>query len=390
MAPHPRDESSEPSSEQGELQRILDAVLDGLVVLSAAGRIERINDEACRILETSAELALGRSFADFVGPDHPTLRMIERVQETGRPRVGDDIAIERRFGSDLEVDVSISARAEQAGGSNGSVVVLRDRTIGNTLRAERSQREQLASYGHIATGIAHEVKNPLGGIRGAAELLTLRAEDERTKRTADLIVREVDRITALVDELMVFARGEALVPAPLNLHQVLDGVLELVQADPLASSTRFERVYDPSIPELVGDANRLTQVFLNLTRNAVQALGDAGGQLTITTRMALAHRIVGADGRALPTVEVVFEDNGPGISPEILGRLATPFFTTRQSGTGLGLAVSRHWISRHGGRMEIESDPGQGARVRVALPLDGPGATIDPDEAQRPAGTTSA
>ena len=112
----------------------------------------------------------------------------------------------------------------------GVVIVLRDRTIGNSLREEVSQREKLASYGHIAAGIAHEVKNPLGGIRGAAELLQLRAKDDRTQRTTELIVREVDRITSLVDELMVFARGETLASGPLNLHQLLDQVLELVEA----------------------------------------------------------------------------------------------------------------------------------------------------------------
>jgi two-component system nitrogen regulation sensor histidine kinase GlnL len=358
--------------DQSELQRILDAVLDGIVVLSASGGIERINDEACRILETSAELAVGRSFADFVGSDHPTLHMAIRVQETRRPRVGDDILLERRFGSPLEVDVAVSARPDEDDQTAGVVVVLRDRTIGNTLRAERSQREQLASYGHIAAGIAHEVKNPLGGIRGAAELLTLRGADERTKRSADLIVREVDRITALVDELMVFAKGEALAPVPVNLHRLIDEMLELIQADPMASEVRFERAYDPSIPDLLGDPNRLTQVFLNLTRNAIQAIGESGGQLTITTRMALARRLVGPDGRARATVEIIFDDDGPGIPPEIMDRLATPFFTTRQSGTGLGLAVSRHWVTRHGGRMQITSNPGDGARILVALPLAGP------------------
>ena len=365
MTPPPDDDT--PS----ELQRILDAVLDGVVVLCAKGRIERINHEACRILETSAELALSRPFGDLIGHDHPTITMAERVQRTRRPRAGDDVALDRRYGTDLEVDVAISALPDEGAEPAGVVIVLRDRTIGNTLRAERSQREQLASYGHIAAGIAHEVKNPLGGIRGAAELLTLRAEDERTKRSADMIVREVDRITALVDELMVFARGEALCTAPVNLHLLIDQVLELVEADPLAANVRFERIFDPSIPDLLADANRLTQVFQNLTRNAIQALADRGGQLTITTRMAIAHRIVGPDGRPHPTVEIVFEDDGPGILPEILDRLPTPFFTTRQNGTGLGLVVSRHWVDRHSGRMQIESDTGRGARILVALPLDG-------------------
>ncbi len=139
---------------------------------------------------------------------------------------------------------------------------------------------------------------------------------------------------------------------------------------------------EPSIPPVVGDGNRLTQIFLNLSRNAIQAMGDEGGRLKVTTRMSLNHRVAGPEGRPVPTVEVSFEDDGPGIPDEILDRLATPFFTTRSEGTGLGLAVSQHWVTRHGGRLQIENivDDGEndsknapiaslGVRVRVDLPL---------------------
>lgn len=352
------------------LNRILDAVLDGVIVLSPAGVIERINDEACRVLECSAESAAGRPLGDLAGSDHPMIGLAEQVQRTRQPMMQDDVPLARRFGSQAEIDVAVSPIPEEPGESEGGVVVvLRDRTIGNTLREEASQRERLASYGHIAAGIAHEVKNPLGGIRGAAELLEQRADDDRTRRTAQVIVRAVDRIAGLVDELMVFARGESLRFAPVNLHRVIDEVLELVSAEPLAANVIFDRVFDPSIPELSADGARLTQVFLNLARNAVQALDGSGGTLEITTRMKLQHRLVGSDGRPVPTVEVVFRDDGPGISPEIFDRLATPFFTTKSDGTGLGLAVSRHWVSLHGGRLGIESNAPRGACFRITLPL---------------------
>ena len=124
------------------------------------------------------------------------------------------------------------------------------------------------------------------------------------------------------------------------------------------------------IPDLVADADRLTQVFLNLARNALQAMDQAGGTLTVSTRMLLEGRLVASDGRPTPTVELTFSDTGSGISPDILDRLATPFFTTKSTGTGLGLAVSRHWISRHGGRIQIENDPKgiELAKSRLLLP----------------------
>ncbi len=359
---------------QQELQRILDAVLAGVIVLAPAGAVQRINAEACRIIETSLQMAPGRSLATLLHERHPLLELARNVQSTRRPVIEDGVAIARRFGGDLEVEVAVSPLPEENGDTSGVVLLLRDRAVGKSLREQASQREQLASYGLIAAGIAHEVKNPLSGIRGAAELLSKWTGDARGQQSADLIIREVDRITRLVEELMVFARGDELMRESLNLHRLLDQVLELVAAEPAAANAEFERNYDPSIPDLMGDANRLTQVFLNLARNAVQAMGEAGGRLSVTTRTPLRHRLVGADGRPVPTIEITIGDTGPGIPDEIADRLATPFFTTKPDGTGLGLAVSRHWLTRHGGRMQIESEPGLGTKVRVSLPLQVGGA----------------
>ncbi len=350
------------------LQTILDAVLDGVVVVDDAGRVELLNAEACRILETSSAHAQGVPIERVAGPDHALATVTGKVLDQLRPAIADEIAIERRFSGDLIADLAVAPLPEADGA--GAVLVLRDRTIQNSLRETLSEREKLTSYGHIAAGIAHEVKNPLSGIRGAAELLELRAEDDRSRRTAGLIVREVDRISALVDELMVFARGEALDPQPVNVHQVLDEVLELIAADPLARETRIERIYDPSIPELMADASRLAQVFLNLGRNALQAFDEKGGELVVRTRVSLDRRVAASDGRMLPTIVVEVRDDGPGIPPEDLQRLATPFFTTKPDGTGLGLAVARHWVTQHGGTLDVRSSVGTGTTVRVTLPLE--------------------
>jgi two-component system nitrogen regulation sensor histidine kinase GlnL len=192
--------------------------------------------------------------------------------------------------------------------------------------------------------------------------------DAKTRDAAELIVREAGRIASLVDDLMVFTQGESVRFAETNIHRVLDDVVDLVTMESADSEVSIERRFDPSIPPLAADADRLIQVFLNLARNALQALAGAG-HLVIETRMTLQHRLTLQSGRSVPTLLISVEDDGPGISPEMLEKVATPLFTTRIGGTGLGLAVAQHWVSRHDGTLRIESVLGEGTRVRVALPL---------------------
>ena len=351
------------------LHDVLDAILDGVIALSPHGEIRWLNEQASQILGTSPETGVGQRLGQLLGNPHAVLNLIATVQSTGRPIVEDEVSLSRPFGMDRVVSVSVSPLATSGNDKPGTVVVLRDRTAFVDLLDDAAQRDRLASYGQIAAGIAHEVKNPLGGIRGAAELLERRVDDEGSRNTAKLIVREVDRIASLVDELMVFAKGEVLDRNFVNLHRLLDEVVELVQTESAAQGVVFERVYDPSIPEIPGDADRLKQVFLNLIQNAVQAMENGGGKLTLSTGMALENRLKGEDGHPRPTVVICFEDEGPGISPDIQQHLSTPFFTTKVNGTGLGLAVSRHWITRHGGRLKIDASHEGGGRVRVKLPL---------------------
>lgn len=352
-----------------QTQTILDAVVDGVVVLDRMARVELLNAEACRILESSSASIAGTNFEKLLGQGHAISALAQSVLRDGRSATANEVGIERRFSANLVVDAAVAPLLEEDGQVGGIVIVLRDSTIQNSLRDAASQQEKLASYGHIAAGIAHEVKNPLSGIRGAAELLEARTNDERARKNARLIVREVDRISSLVDELMVFAKGEKLDRQLTNIHRVLDAVLELIGLDPLSEKVSVERVYDPSIPELMADERRLTQVFLNLARNALQAFAGAAGSLTVRTRVSLDHRLPGNDGRLLPAVVIEFIDEGPGISERDLRRLATPFFTTKAQGTGLGLAVARHWASQHNGTLDIQSTKGEGTTARVSLPL---------------------
>lgn len=352
--------------QERDLQCVLDAMLDGLLVLDAEGNVERINDAACRILETSAESVTGLSVERLLGPGHSLTKLSRAALASGRAVVESECEVERRLAGDLVVDVAVSPLGESE--PVGAVVALRDRTLKRNLEQERGEREHLNAFGRFAAGIAHEVKNPLAGIRGVAELLASRAEDARTRESADLIVREAGRIAGLVDELMVFTQGDSIALRPVNVHRVLDDVLHLVAAEEEASGLRVLRLYDPSIPELLLDEGRLKQVFLNLARNALQAM-EGSGDLSVETRTTIDHRIVLPGGESVPTLLVDVADDGPGIAPELLEKVMTPLFSTRLEGTGLGLAVARHWVARHDGTLRIESQPGRGTRVRVAFPM---------------------
>lgn len=350
------------------LAGVLDAVLAGIVVLDAEGRVDFANAAASRILEQSSGAVRGEKVESLLGPAHSLARLARGVLASGRSAAEDQCAVERRFEEPLAVDIAASPLVGDDGRVEGCVLFLRDSTLQRNLQQVVVERQALSAFGHIAAGVAHEVRNPLGGIRGAAEILGARAGDERSRDAARLIVREVDRIAELLDGLMAFAQGGALRLAPHNIHQVIDHVIGLVTHDPLARELRIVRAFDPSIPLVWIDADRLTQVFLNIARNAMQALDAKPGSLTITTGMRLDRKLV-SNGQHFPSLRIDFSDDGPGIPPELLAQIPTPFFTTRSGGTGLGLALSQHWVVRHDGTLRITSEAGRGTRVRVEIPM---------------------
>ncbi len=358
------------------LALVIDALLSGVVVIDAGGTVREMNTAACRLLMTSAETARRRPVEQVLGRE--LSRYVRTVLAEGRGLVENEILLEPRVGDAtgsgnrlVEIAVSPFRDAEERG--DGVVLEIRDRSIQRELLDAESERHRMTSFGRIAAGIAHEVKNPLGGIRGAGELLARRSDDPRAKKTAELVMRETDRISALLDDFMELARDERLRPRAVNLHRVLDDVLDLHDLDPLSEGVEIVRLYDPSIPELMADRDRLAQIFHNLVRNALQAMNEGEPQgnarLEIRTRIDLALRLATGERSRGPAVEISIRDSGPGIPDDLRDRITEPFFTTRAAGTGLGLAIAQHWVAGHGGRLALEGEPGKGTRARVHLPL---------------------
>ena len=237
-----------------------------------------------------------------------------------------------------------------------------------TLRVPRSNPRSL-DFEALAAGLAHEIKNPLAGLQGSAELLAREAEGN-ARMYAEVIAREAKRVDGLVRELLDLSRPAALIPAPLNIHAVLEDVLILARGMAGGGDVAYAERYNPSLPLVLGDREKLTQVFLNLVRNAIDAVQDQPArEISFETGVA-SLRLRSAGGRSRPIARVAVTDSGPGISDAMLPRLFTPFSTSKPHGTGLGLAISRRIVEAHGGRIEVRNRTGGGAEVTVFLPLE--------------------
>jgi two-component system nitrogen regulation sensor histidine kinase GlnL len=239
-----------------------------------------------------------------------------------------------------------------------------------TLRTPRSSSRSL-DFDALAAGLAHEIKNPLAGLQGSAELLAREAEGS-AREYAQVIAREAKRVDGLVRELLDLARPAALQALPVNIHSVMGDVRILARGLPGADRINFVERYDPSLPDVLGDPEKLTQVVLNLVRNAIDAVAAVERPEVIFETSVASRRLRAASGRTRPLARVAILDNGTGISEAMLARLFTPFATSKAHGTGLGLAVSRRIIEAHGGRIEVRNRITYGVEASLYLPLEVP------------------
>lgn len=350
---------------------------EGIIVIDQGNHVAYVNQTAEQLTGLSQSQVWGRPYTDLFSSNAWATEIIQRTVSSGYSRTAGEGELWGRAPRSTSVRITCSPIFTAEGVYLGLTLVIHDLSYQKEL-AETAQREdRLTHLGVVAAGLAHEIKNPLAGIRGAAQLMQKRVQqDPSAVEYAGVMIREVDRLSGLLEQLLNLSTPPSLDMRPVNVHKILTEVL-LLERETLSPHQRIQTQFDPSLPDVQGDEAQLAQVFRNLIKNAVQALASQrGGELSITTRMATSFHMLRSEAQnagGMPRrgrfLAIDFADNGSGISPEHLPRLFTPFFTTKTKGTGLGLAVSQKIVAQHGGTIRVESDPGQGTVFHVYLPV---------------------
>lgn len=344
-------------------EALWDLVDGGLIALDSAGVVRNMNVAAERLLGRSLRHVVGDTLERLL-PGYPVaLDLIVRASNLKMPCRLRDAKFSTAPGSELAVSLTAVPLFGNDGESAGVLLQIEETGAAERLAEDKRLNETLDSLGSMAMAVAHEVKNPLAGIRGASQLLELEAKNDSAIACTDLIRTEVDRITRLLDRLLGLAEEQFIQEKELNIHEVLNHVIKVCEhGNPVPG-----RDYDPSLPNIKGDRDQLIQLFLNLTQNAMEATGP-GGTVTISTR--ISERVRYEHGRRRQFLLVEVKDNGPGILPAIAQKIFLPFVTSKNKGTGLGLAISQKIINEHGGMIEFDSKPGQTV-FRVFLSVSG-------------------
>jgi two-component system nitrogen regulation sensor histidine kinase GlnL len=346
----------------------LNALPHPILMIGADGRIAGANVAAEDFFEVSLPVLRRHSLRELVPFGSPLLALIDQVRRRAAPvneyRV--DLGTPRNPGERI-VDLHVAPVPERPG---HVVVMLLERTIADKMDRQLTHRGAARSVIALAAMLAHEIKNPLSGIRGAAQLLEQSAGDEDRTLTR-LICDEADRIVKLVDRMEVFADERPVEREPVNIHVVLDHVRKLAQTG-FARHIRFTQDYDPSLPPVYANRDQLVQVFLNLVKNAAEAIGEetSDGEIQLTTAFRPGVRLTmpGNKTRVSLPLEFCVKDNGPGVPEDLVQHLFDPFVTTKPSGSGLGLALVAKIIGDHGGVIECESQA-RHTVFRVLMPM---------------------
>ncbi len=338
------------------------------LLVSPEGKITMANLAAETLLNTSQPALVERGWDAAFGADATVPSLIERARRQGNGCAAYDVELSLAFGRPVRVDVLVNLVTEAPG---WLAVALQSRAAASLVDRQVQQQGATRSAEGVAQMLAHEIKNPLSGIRGAAQLLSSDGvcADEREELTG-LIVNEVDRIAKLVDRLESFTDTRPVTLRPENIHELL-GHVRRVAARGFAQGIQIRERYDPSLPLVAANRDAMIQVFINLLKNAAEASGDSG-EIGISTSFRPGLKVRpsgGAEVVSLP-LEVRITDNGPGLTEALADHVFKPFVTSKPGGSGLGLALVAKIVADHGGVVEYERDQVKKQTIfRILLPV---------------------
>jgi PAS domain S-box-containing protein len=352
-------------------QAVLAGLPDAVIAVDGGLRVVFWNTAAEVLVERSARRAEGRLLKELFAADASLVRRLSETLATGESRSEADGVIERPDHRQLPVGIVTAPLFDRDGRVEAAVAVVRDLSRIRQLEGEVRRGETLAAAGRMAVGLAHEIRNPLGAIRGAVQLLDRElAPDSPLHEYTRVLLSEVDRVNRSIEMLLNLARPARIHPVPLNLHQIIERVALLSEEMAREAHVTILKRYDPSLPPILGDEDRLMQVFHNLVRNAVEAMPD-GGQLTLVTRLSLNPLFgkvdLGSGHRTMVEAQVI--DEGTGIPAAVRARIFDPFFTTKERGLGLGLAICHQVLEQHRGAIQVDHGERRGTAVTCFLPI---------------------
>lgn len=341
---------------------LLDNMNTAVVCLDGALRVQYLNPASEILFAVSARHCDGEPVARVLPQLADQHRHFQQALDEGAAYTERELKLAQPGGEPITVDCTATPFTDRKG---RPALLLELLSLDRQLRISREDqmRAQNLANREMLRGLAHEIKNPLGGLRGAAQLLAREFPDPAAHEYTDIIIREADRLQNLVDGMLGPRRPPQM--ARLNIHEALEHVRQLVTAD-LPEGVSLVRDYDPSLPEICADREQLIQVFFNLLGNAIAAVAD-DGEILLRTRSQRLFTIGGRQHRLVLRIDVI--DNGPGIPEELLPKIFHPMVTSRAEGSGMGLPIAQYLVHLHAGLIECDSKPGK-TRFSVFLPLD--------------------